>query len=408
MFSLSFSPATVLPDVVKNKLDSSFNVLSEQIKNGEIACLDINRCRHVLTEPDVKDAVNKLSTGDNLVIIGVGGSSLSARTLDRVMSLTYPKKRNLNIIYWDRIEPYYLSQQLLTINLVHSRFLVVSKSGDTLETLILAAFLQNKLSDNNLSLSDRVVLLTQNDDNKLRRWGRQNKLTIINHDMDIGGRFSFFSLVGMVPALCLGMNPDEIFLGASNLLRNMAVNDDLYKSVAWHIQHEAKNTHVMFTYSERLSEFARWHRQLWAESLGKDRNGTTPVIGTGSLDQHSQLQMYLDGRRDKLFTFLVEEYEHCSDNPVIMANDLLMPKLTTINAANIYSAQQNATMEVIHQRGHPTRVIKFSTLNVTVLGAIVAHCMVETLLVATMWDISPFGQPAVEEGKKRTLNALGL
>jgi glucose-6-phosphate isomerase len=404
MISFSFSPRPVLTAAHEKQLSVAYDALRHHIADGSLSCLNIMRCEQSLTHPDVATACKTLSASETLVIVGVGGSSLSARLLDRFASLTFPEARRPALVYWDRIEPYHLADQIRRLDLAHTRFLIVSKSGDTLETLVLTSFLEDLAQKSALSLAQRAVVVTEERPSRLRDWAQQRKIPTLPHDPDMGGRCSFFSLVGMIPALCLGLSPQVIFDGATDYLRGLKPYDNLFLSVAWHVQHEAKSTHVLFTYAERLSDFARWHRQLWAESLGKDRNGTTPTVGTGSLDQHSQLQMYLDGRKDKLFTFLVESYGQ--SGPTLRGAHPLMADITATKAAVIYHAQQQATMDVIHERGHPTRVMTFDALDQGSLGAAAAHFIAETLLTAAMWNIPPFGQPAVEEGKQKTLAFL--
>jgi glucose-6-phosphate isomerase len=404
--SFSFSPQPVLTAAHDARLKAGYETLRDQLASGDIACLNLGRCRQALGHPAVDTAAAHLKTGKTIMVVGVGGSSLSARLLDRFAALSFPDAHRPDFVYADRIEPHHLAQQLAVLDPVHTRFLIVSKSGDTLETLVLTAFLDDWLAKHNLSLAQRAVVITEDTQNRLHHWALSQNIPVLPHDRDIGGRFSFFSLVGMVPALCLGLSPEALLSGAAAYLQSLTLHDALFHSVAWHIQHEDKSTHVLFTYAERLSDFARWHRQLWAESLGKDRRGTTPTVGTGSLDQHSQLQMYLDGRRDKLFTFLVESYGQ--GGPSLSHPHPLITNLNTPHAATIYHAQQQATMDVIHERGHPTRVITFDPLNEGALGAAAAHFMCETILTARLWDITPFGQPAVEEGKRKTLSFLGV
>ncbi len=406
MMTFSFSPDPVLPAAHAARLTAAHDTLRHQVASGSVACLNMPRCRQGLHHPAVETAAAHLKTGKTIVLVGVGGSSLSTRLLDRFAALTLPESPRPHWVYADRIEPHHLAHQLATLDPVDTRFLIVSKSGDTLETLVLTAFLDDWLAGHALSLAQRAVVMTEETQNRLHQWAITQNIPVLPHDQDIGGRFSFFSLVGMLPALCLGLSPEALLSGAEAYLNTLAPNDALFHSVAWHIQHEDKSTHVLFTYAERLSDFARWHRQLWAESLGKDRRGTTPTVGTGSLDQHSQLQMYLDGRRDKLFTFLVEAYGQ--DGPRLNHPHPLMGTINTSEAATIYHAQQQATMDVIHERGHPTRVMAFDPLDQGSLGAAAAHFMCETILTASLWAIPPFGQPAVEEGKQKTLAFLGV
>ena len=153
-------------------------------------------------------------------------------------------------------------------------------------------------------------------------------------------------------------------------------------------------------YVDRLAEFGLWFRQLWAESLGKDGKGTTPINALGAVDQHSQLQLYLDGPDDNMFTIIM--MSHAGKGPLIdpvFANDDALTHLAGKSVGDLMEAEQWGTARALIQNNKPTRVIQLERLDETTLGALMMHFMLETIITAHLFSVDPFRQPAVEEGK---------
>jgi glucose-6-phosphate isomerase len=164
---------------------------------------------------------------------------------------------------------------------------------------------------------------------------------------------------------------------------------------------------VMMAYSDRLGSFTRWYRQLWAESLGKDGTGTTPIDALGAVDQHSQLQLYLAGRNDKLFTVLRVTGE--SRGPAAPASILSDPDigyLADTRMGDLLDAEARATAETLQRRARPVRTIELDRLDEMTLGGLFMHFMLETVIAAELMGVDPFTQPAVEEGKQLTRDYL--
>ena len=160
---------------------------------------------------------------------------------------------------------------------------------------------------------------------------------------------------------------------------------------------------VIMPYADRLSNFGLWFQQLWAESLGKDGTGTTPIRALGTRDQHSQMQLYLDGPQDKMFTFLTLDVAK-TGRPVCAANtsDPSLAYLNGRSMGDLLSAEQKATLTTLADHGCPTRIFRVSKLNEEILGALLMHFMLETIITAHLLGVNPFDQPAVEEGKRLT------
>ena len=152
----------------------------------------------------------------------------------------------------------------------------------------------------------------------------------------------------------------------------------------------------MLPYADQLDSFALWYRQLWAESLGKDGKGTTPIRALGTVDQHSQLQLYLDGPKDKFFTLIAPKWQGQGD--VIQSS--LIPELTGKTMGDLFDAELRATYETLIRHKCPTRFITMDTLNERTLGALMMHFMIETILTSSLMGVNAFDQPAVEEGKR--------
>jgi glucose-6-phosphate isomerase len=164
---------------------------------------------------------------------------------------------------------------------------------------------------------------------------------------------------------------------------------------------------VLMPYVDRLAHFGQWYRQLWAESLGKGGNGTTPVRAMGPVDQHSQLQLYLDGPRDKMFTLI--QLKVAGQGPRVdptLAEDPALYYLADRTMGDLVEAEQRATAETLARNGRPVRIFRLERLDESVLGALMMHFMIETVIASNLVGVDPFNQPAVEEGKVLTRDYL--
>ena len=360
----------------------------------------------------VADHVEKIRTSaSDVVIFGIGGSSLGGQAVTAIVK----NPDNPRVHFPENPDPDSLNHLLATLPLASTHFFVISKSGGTPEPLaeFFAALAKVKAAGVDASKSFTVITEPANEDNPegnvLRRLAARHGMTAFDHDPHLGGRFSVLSIVGMIPAMLTGLDPFAFRKGAAEVLaRALEATgpEDCPPAVgaALSVGLEKKNgvrVSVMFPYSDTLDKLAMWYRQLWAESLGKGGHGTVPVRAVGPVDQHSQVQLYLDGPADKLFTVLMPDWRN--KGPKIepaLADDSSLAYLAGRTVGDLVDAEARATAETLAKTGRPVRIFRMAKLDEQTLGALFMHFMLETIIAADLLGVDPFGQPAVEAGKK--------
>ncbi|MBO7454711.1 MAG: hypothetical protein J6T91_05050 [Alphaproteobacteria bacterium] len=386
----------VLTDLIKRR--SQFDFFRELT---QLDCFNIVKRSEDLSALD-DPRFKKWCDLKNFIILGTGGSSLGGQAIHSVANSC---EKNLKFV--SNLDPNSLENLLQKADFEKTGFLVISKSGETLETIcqLLVAMDFAKCSHD---FHDRFVVVTEAKDSTLRQIANQNKFLCFDHPNTIGGRFSVFSLVGMIPAILCGLDPRAIRTGGRRVLDNFG--NSTYK-----IQEGAdfvfKNfekgicNHVSFIYSEKLINFGYWLAQLYAESSGKDGKGITPLTAVGSVDQHSQLQLYIDGPRDKCFTFFYEKQERS----LAVKNENLPAKFEYLRGkkiSEIFCSQCDATQKVLIENGFNVRRIEVPTVSADNLGALFMHFMLEVACLCKLIEVNPFDQPAVERGKIITKELL--
>ncbi|MGB1548691.1 MAG: glucose-6-phosphate isomerase, partial [Alphaproteobacteria bacterium] len=248
-----------------------------------------------------------------VVVLGTGGSSLGAQTLTALRGETGGPR----LFFLDNVDPQSFEELFAALSPKKTGFLVISKSGGTAETLVqfFAAIDWVRTHLDAAALPEHFTIITEPGDNPLRRLSERWKIPCLDHDPGIGGRFSALSLVGLLPAMIAGLDAQAVRQGAAGVLdatlRAKRPSDSQAAiGAALHValgETQGIREAVFMPYLDRLDSLGRWYRQLWAESLGKKGRGTTPIRALGTVDQHSQLQLYLDGPKDKFFTLLFGE-----------------------------------------------------------------------------------------------------
>lgn len=351
---------------------------------------------------ELKPYAHKVSDAyTDIVLLGTGGSSLGAQTFCALQ-----RKKRFHFI--ENIDADSFDRLFAEIDLKSTFCLVVSKSGQTIETLsqLLYCFPQwNK--------PEHFLIITENKESPLRALANHWKIHCLEHP-SISGRYSCFSIVGMFPALIAGLSADLLIRGAKSYFQAQ-LSDPLncapFNAAAslYALSQQGKTQVVMMPYCDRLRPFGRWFAQLWAESLGKNGKGLTPLIALGTPDQHSHLQLYLDGPQDKVFTFITLSSSTKGGKKIkhdFKAFPFPIPLLQGKGFSDLMAAAQRATLETIAQKGCPVREIKIEVLNEESLGALLMHFILETLAMSLFLDVNPFDQPAVEQGKVLTLSYL--
>ena len=291
-------------DVQLTKDIEDINIKIKNICNN-LPALNIVKDKDLL-KSTIAHTTKFIKNKKKFVVFGTGGSNLGARALINI-SIKQPE----NILFFDNIDPLFFQNQVITLDIETTGFIVISKSGTTPETLSQLGCLINIANEKNILnvFYKNTLIITESKDSPLFNIAKKNNCLLLEHKDDIGGRYSVFSNVGMVPAILAGLNVKKIHQGVINVL-NQNNFIDLFKFAQIFKFCKSNNfsLNVLMTYSDGLNYFGKWYLQLWAESIGKKNRGVTALHAIGTTDQHSQLQLYLDGPKDKFFTFVKSNY----------------------------------------------------------------------------------------------------
>ena len=363
----------------------------------------ISLCRESADLAEINDFAKHIRDNfESLVILGTGGSSLCGHALagyaQSEFGFTKPK-----VHFMQNIDPVSFAKLFQNNDIKKTAFLTISKSGTSVETIF--QFLSCLSCE--VEPSRQFFSVCMPDNNQLREISNKLGIKTYTHDPLVGGRFSILSLVGLMPAAVLGMDIKAIRNGAKNFLENYA--SLAADSAAIHVAYMRRGIwqNVMMTYPDRLEDLNIWYRQIWAESIGKNGTGSTPIKSLGTIDQHSQMQLYLGGRKDKLYNFIALDFK---DDNFKIKETFLEPLsyLRGKSLADLMNAEQEATIDTLAKNGRPVRTIRIGKLDEEILGMLIMHLMLETIITAHLLGVNPYDQPAVEEGKIRTKEIMRL
>ncbi len=356
---------------------------------------------------------------DHVLVLGTGGSSLGGQTLYALADYGFgPAEGTPRLIFMDNIDPDGFGALSKAVNYDRLGVIAVSKSGGTAETLTQLLTLVPEMSRavGEDQLKRHIVAITEPGERALRSLAGRWQLPVIDHDPGVGGRFSVLSLVGLLPAMVAGLDATAVRDGAATVLEEALRAQDPSESKPAAgaavsiglLRARGLATTVLMPYLDRLTYFGMWYRQLWAESLGKDGKGTTPIRAMGTVDQHSQLQLYLGGPRDKMFTVLMGAPKGTGGRVnADLADSHGLDYLAGRTMGDLLDAEQRATADTLKRNGRPTRVMQIDRLNEHSMGALMMHFMLETIIAAHLLGVDAFDQPAVEEGKVLAREYLG-
>ena len=336
-----------------------------------------------------------------LYVLGTGGSSLGGQALVSFM------RAQSDVQFVDNIDPETLQSCVELSKREDIHWLIISKSGGTLETVTQATIVLEALGS--ARARECASVITGAGQSPLRDLAEHYDAPTLTHP-DLGGRFTLFSGVGLIPALWSGLDIDALLSGAKDTYGALLKEGSAHAAARGAalqaaIMHDYP-IHILMPYCDRLETMASWHKQLWAESLGKEGHGSTPVRALGTVDQHSQLQLYLEGPADKFFSLI------CVDNagkgprmqPPLKGAPWDMLSGKTIG--DVMQASQAGTVASLQHHRKPLRVMEIPTLDAYSVGALAMHFMLETVLTAALLGINAYDQPAVEDGKQRTRDYL--
>ena len=328
----------------------------------------------------------KLKKHLNIRIIGIGGSILGAKAIYNFLSI---KKK---IYFIDNLKSRYDLKKKRYLNLV------ISKSGNTLETITNASIL--------LSKRDKNIFLTENRKSYLYSLAESLKSEVIHHNNYIGGRYSVLSEVGMLPAELMGLKPKK-FRQLNNLIKNKRFMDNLVSNVSsilGYVKNKKYNS-IIINYNSNFNNLLEWYKQLVSESLGKKGQGILPIISNMPKDNHSTMQLYLGGFKKNFFTFFFSKDRRSNriNNKKFLDSNLFL-KNKTVN--QILYSQKFATERVFLKKNIPFRSFELNKLDEKTLGELFCFFILETILLGKSLNLNPYNQPAVELIKKETKKLL--
>ncbi len=370
--------------------------------------------------PDAASAVAK--NFKNIVILGIGGSSLGLRCTAQALltpfwNLQPPQQRNNKprLFVCDNIDPDTFSNLLSLLDPSQTCFTVISKSGKTTETaaqfFIVLEHLKQTLGND---WKKHLVFITDPQNGELRPFATEHNITTFSIPPKLGGRFSILSPVGLFPAACLGIDISAMISGAKQMADRCAhadlENNPGYAIGAYHHHFDTikkKNISVMMPYCDALMLASDWYVQLWAESLGKNGKGQTPVKALGATDQHSQVQLYMEGPNDKVFTFLsVDEFNASPSTTCVTTDNANFSYIQNTSLGTILQAEQKATCNALTKESRPNLTVSFPKVDATHLGEFFMLYEIATAFAGALYNFDPFTQPGVELGKKLTKEIL--
>ncbi len=333
--------------------------------------------------------LNKYKNNYNFRVIGMGGSTLGTQAIYDFLENKIKKKFS----FLDNLQANKERNEKKKIT-----NLIVSKSGNTIETIVNSNIFIKKNHKN--------IFITENKNNYLFQLAQKIKAEIIHHNNYIGGRYSVLSEVGMLPAELMGLKSEK-FRQYNSLIKNKNFLSSLIKNVSstlYFIKNKKFNS-IIINYDERSENLFKWYQQLVAESLGKKKKGLLPIVSNMPKDNHSVMQLYLDGFKNNFYTFF-HVHENNSEK---LKNNLLLSELKFLknkNISNIMYAQKKATEKVFNTKNIPFRSFEVKKRDEETMGQLFCFFVLETILLGKALNIDPYNQPSVELIKKETKKIL--
>lgn len=386
-------------------INDIFSYLKHEIKS-----LDIFK---VLDEDttSIKNLAKSFENFEKVLIIGTGGSSLGGKSLVNFHSMY--NGENSKVIFIENIDSLHFTNIIRNCNPQKTGIIVISKSGKTTEPLMLFLTLCELWPD--FDYKNRAIAITElSENNDLRILAESKEMRVVEHNPKIGGRFSVFSVVGLLPAFLSGVDIDLFISGAKNVISDILntekpENCQLFQDIIsmYKVFKSGKvREHVLLTYSDMLEDYGKWYVQLVSESLGKSEDfGITPVRAIGTIDQHSMLQLFLGGPSNKLFTVITQKSNLETPNIKSQLKSNVIEKLNKHSIDDLMCSHQKATIEVLRKKAS-VRVLEFEQFNIQTMGFLMMLSFIEVITIAKLAGVNPFDQPAVEESKRLVLQYL--
>lgn len=340
-------------------------------------------------------------------LVGIGGSSLGVQVYTQFFS-------NSRFTFFDNADAVEFENQLLELGSLKDVFWIfISKSGETIETLAALDFVEQLYSSQNLKLSEQSAVVTENKPSSLSTWAREKKVMQFEVPLDVGGRYSALSHVGLVPAYLMNLNIDSLAKGAKEALAQKELIQTFAAATLSSFERQEWIT-ILWGYSSKLKTFGLWWQQLWAESLAKkiDLNGkpalrvSTPVPLVGATDQHSVLQQVIEGHRDKFVVFLRSATAEAGKDRLQKSGLAATQVIQGMRFGDLLRAEAMATQQNLTEEGISNLAFQISAFDEENLGFLFMFMQMVVLVIGKAINVNPLNQPGVERGKVLCKNNL--
>jgi glucose-6-phosphate isomerase len=411
------------------RVRQALDAIGSRRASGGLAWMDLPYQSEAMLAEIQQVAQEVRARCDTFVVLGIGGSALGMIALQTALNHPYynllpaEQRRGPRLFVLDNVDPEGLRAFLDTVDLGRTCFNVISKSGGTGETMAQFLWVRDLLRRRvGREARTRIVATTDPGKNMLRAIAEREGYPIFPVGEGIGGRFSVLSPVGLFPAAVVGIDIHALLVGAAAADR-IAQEEDLWQNPAalnavllWLSYQRGRHITVMMPYAQALRDVADWFRQLWAESLGKRLNrkgqvvhvGPTPVKALGATDQHSQMQLYIEGPFDKVVNFLtVERYRQDIAIPLGDTGEPGVDYLGGHTFGELLKAEYEATALALAEAGRPNCTHILPEVNAYTVGQLLYLLEVQTAISGELYNITAFDQPGVEAGKMATFALLG-
>ena len=353
---------------------------------------------------------------ENFLVLGIGGSALGPKVILEALSPFHNLRKDPRVFLYDNIDPRTLDRILSLIDLRKTTVNVISKSGSTAETAASFMILWEKMRGLfGEKAADRFIATTDPSSGALRKIATENRMRTLPISPGIRGRYSVLSPVGLLLSEVIGVDSEELLKGSDDM-RNRCLNPELWMNPAYIFSallylmntEEKRTITVMVPYADSLKTLSEWFCQLWAESLGKLEKGMTPYPSLGTTDQHSQLQLWMEGPEDKVVVFIrVENYGTDITIPGVFESYEGMSYLSGHALSTLIKAEEESSEMALAKAGRPNMTITIPSIDAYHLGQLFCFFEIATAFTGFLMNINPFNQPGVEEGKKYTYGMMG-
>lgn len=390
------------PAQLPSDFEQTFKAYTDTLNSPETGFFHLPQNKELLAS--TKTVFEKFKNKKYFIHVGIGGSALGPDMFLKA----FGSNRGVQFTFVNNIDPDDLKRQLSSVNIKEALIYIVSKSGTTAETVAAMSILTQELAKAGITekdYKDYFVFCTDPVKGDLRKLAANWNIETLSVPANVGGRFSVLTPVGFLPMLFAGINPDQVLAGAAAIQQKLSDRKDgeeFFKLAAWikELHDQGIRQTVMMPYSSLLKEFSAWFIQLWGESLGKEGKGLTPIPAYGATDQHSQMQLFMEGPEDKtLFLIEVEKFAH--DYPLTNTVPTeSFQSLSKFTLGTLMKAEFEGTLAALSENKRHVVHMSIPALNEESIGQMILFSECLTALMGRMLKIDPFNQPGVEAGKK--------